>query len=110
MGKTPQESTKPVEDSLKSDLETALQVVDEIVNEDKRSFDQTQEKQEEKLVVADSTKSTQEAKRPPVLLQRTELLKAIENQSIEIFALIDANPCPKSKYFIFYYSTKFDGL
>jgi hypothetical protein len=39
--------------------------------------------------------------RPPVLLQRTELLNAIENQSVEIFAKIDAKPPPNGYFFKF---------
>lgn len=43
-----------------------------------------------------STSLSNDIKRPPVVLQKTELLKAIENQNIEIIAVIDANPQPKS--------------
>jgi hypothetical protein len=49
----------------------------------------------------ESAKSTlvEEPSRPPVLMQRTELLKAIENQNIEIVAIIDAHPQVTSNLF-----------
>lgn len=82
---------KPIEEKpISADLETALEVINEIISEkpETEKLKIEEEKQKEKPI--------EELQRPPVILQRTELLKAIENQSIEIIALIDAYPPPKS--------------
>ena len=82
------------------DMVTALQVVDEILSEKENSTVETTAK---KLsIIEDNSaldKLSKEINRPPVLLQRTELLKAIENQNIEIMALIDASPILKGIIF-----------
>ena len=80
---------KPIGEHLTADLETALEVINEIISEKPETEKSIEEEKQKE-------KPTEELQRPPVILQRTELLKAIENQSIEIIALIDAYPPPKS--------------
>lgn len=81
---------KPIEEKpISADLETALEVINEIISEKPETEKSIEEEKQKE-------KPTEELQRPPVILQRTEFLKAIENQSIEIIALIDAYPPPKS--------------
>lgn len=58
---------------------------------------QNKKLEEEKTSSNLSVKEVQEQNRPPVLLQRTELLKALENHNVEFLAVIDSYPAPTSK-------------
>jgi hypothetical protein len=71
-------------------------------------------KEDEKIieVKVDEAKLTKEAEkllekteeRPPVIIERSEVLNSLEGQTVEIYALIDANPAPNSNIILIFSS------
>ncbi len=71
---------------MSKDIDAVLDVVGSIITENKeKSTEQDKPKPSVMLDEKDFANS------PPILLERTELLKAIESQSVELFAKIDSS-------------------